>query len=75
MMCIICGQRIKKELPVPILEIRFAPVVPYVAEITPATKGETRLQDRLCCQACYRNILLNDFASIQEVGQLHADES
>lgn len=74
MICIFCGKKIRSEQPVPIPEIRFAPVVPYVPGITPARLGETVLHDRLCCLDCYDAILQNDSQSIREVSQIDADK-
>lgn len=75
MICIICGNKIKNEQPIPISEIVFTPIVPYVPGITPAKLGETILRDRMCCRACYGKVLKNDYDSIYEAGQINADKS
>lgn len=70
MICIICGERIGSEFPIPVAEIRFTPRVPTVPTLTQDRLGLTLLQDRLCCQSCYKKIQDNDFKAIQEVGQI-----
>jgi hypothetical protein len=68
MICIICGGRIGNEFPVPIAELRFTPIVPYVSGITENRLGQTVLTDRLCCQKCYKAIKENDQKIIEEAG-------
>ena len=70
MICLFCGEKIGQEFPVPVAEIRFTPIVPAVPGITTSKLGLTGLQDRLCCQRCYKKIQDNDFKAIQEVGQI-----
>ena len=70
MICIFCGKLVGREQPVPVAEIRFTPIVPYVPGLTGAKLGETTLKDRLCCQGCYRKIQENDFKAIEEAGQI-----
>ncbi len=70
MICIICGERIGSEFPIPVAEIRFTPIVPTVPGLTTAKLGLTVLQDRLCCQDCYEKIQQNDFKAIKEAGQI-----
>jgi hypothetical protein len=70
MICIICGLPIGASFPIPVAEIRFTPIVPTVPGITASKLGLTVLQDRLCCQECYKKIQDNDYKSIEEVGQL-----
>ena len=70
MICLICGQRIGQEQPIPIAEIRFTPIVPHVPGLTENKLGLTLLQDRFCCQGCYKKIIDNDYKSIQEVGRI-----
>jgi hypothetical protein len=75
MICIICGQPIGAAFPVPVAEIRFTPIVPHIDHIQepdhgPVKLGLTVLQDRLCCQDCYKKIQANDFKAIEEAGQM-----
>jgi hypothetical protein len=70
MICLICGKPIGQEQPVPVAEIRFTPIVPYVPGITKSVLGETVLKDRLCCQGCYKSIQENDFKAIEEAGHI-----
>lgn len=70
MICLICGNRIGAAFPVPIAEIRFTPIVPTVPGITANKLGLTVLQDRLCCQDCYKKIQQNDFKAIEEAGKI-----
>ena len=70
MICIICGERIGSEFPIPVSRIEFTPRVPTVPTLTQDRLGLTVLQDRLCCQSCYKKNQDNDFKAIQEVGQI-----
>jgi len=70
MICLICGNPIGQEMPVPVAEIRFTPIVPHVPGLTPAELGLTILQNRLCCQGCYKSIQENDFKAIEEAGKI-----
>ena len=70
MICLICGQKIGAEFPVPIRLIEFAPIVPVVEGLTENKLGRTLLSDRYCCQECYQKIQQNDFKAIQEAGRI-----
>lgn len=70
MICLICGERIGQEFPVPVARIEFTPIVPTVPGITANKLGSTIITDRLCCQGCYRKIQENDFKAIEEAGQI-----
>ena len=72
MICLFCGKPIGQEFPVPVAEIRFTPIVPHVPGLTQAGLGLTVLQDRLCCQACYKRIQENDFVAIEEAGKIRS---
>lgn len=70
MICLICGKPIGAEYPVPISEIRFTPLVPYVPGLTEKKLGLTIFTDRFCCQACYKKIKENDQTIIEEAGRI-----
>jgi len=67
MICLICGNPIGQEMPIPVAEIRFTPIVPHVPGITDSRKADRIIRDAFCCQKCYKAILDNDFAAIQEI--------
>jgi hypothetical protein len=70
MICLICGEVIGKEIPVPIAELRFTPIVPYLPGVTQNKLGSTVLTDRFCCQSCYKKIKMNDQEIIEEAGSM-----
>jgi hypothetical protein len=70
MICIFCGLPIGASFPVPVSRLEFTPIVPTVPGLTANKLGLTVLQDRLCCQACYKKIQENDFKAIEEAGQI-----
>jgi hypothetical protein len=70
MRCLICGGGIGKEFPVPIAELRFTPVVPFLPGVTQNRLGTTLLTDRFCCQECYKKIKQNDQLIIEEAGKI-----
>ena len=72
MKCLLCGDVIGKEVPVPIARIEFTPVVPFIHGITQNKLGSTVLTDRICCQGCYKKVKENDQLIIEEVELPHA---
>lgn len=70
MICLICGEPIGQEQPIPVAEIRFTPIVPWVPGLTENKLGPTILQNRICCQSCYKTLLENDFKAIKEAGKI-----
>jgi len=70
MICLICGDPIGQEQPIPIAEIRFTPIVPYVPGLTGAKLADRIIRDSFCCQSCFKKLLDNDFRAIQEAGKL-----
>jgi hypothetical protein len=72
--CLLCGDPIGKEVPVPIARIEFTPVVPFILGITPNRLGSTVLTDRICCQNCYKKVKVNDQLIIEEVELQHAKQ-
>lgn len=70
MICIICGELIGQEYPVPVAELRFTPIVPHIPGITENRLGLTVFTDRLCCQKCYKKIKENDQTIIEEAGRI-----
>lgn len=70
MICLLCGEPIGQEFPVPVARIEFTPIVPHVPGITANKLGLTVLQDRLCCQGCYKKIKENDQLIIEEAGRM-----
>lgn len=72
MRCLLCGEPIGKEVPIPIARIEFTPVVPFIRGVTQNRLGSTVLTDRLCCQGCYKKVKENDQKIIEEVELPHA---
>ncbi len=70
MICIICGDPIGAEYPVPIARLEFTPIIPHIPGITANKLGSTVLTDRMCCQSCYKKIKENDQAIIEEAGRI-----
>lgn len=75
LICLICGQLVGKEFPIPIKELQFTPLVPHIPGLTENKLGMTVFTDRLCCQACYRKIKDNDQKIIEEAGQIRNPEA
>lgn len=67
MRCLLCGDGIKDEMPIPIKVIEFTPVIPYLPGVTANKLGSTVLTDRFCCQNCYKKVKDNDMLAIREV--------
>lgn len=58
------------EFPVPIAELKFTPIVPFLPGVTQNKLGSTILTDRFCCQDCYKKVKQNDQLIIEEAGKM-----
>ena len=70
MICLICGQKIGVEFPVPIKELSMTPIVPVIQNVTENKLGLTMFSNRLCCQGCYKKLKDNDQKIIEEAGRM-----